>query len=143
MGLTNEELIGRLQPEVRILPENHSPRCLGSESMARGVRRPGKGGSRAPSRRDQGSDRPPAALFTELVSSLIDNVLRAQMEKSDQKARRGSWLNEMLCHYVAYGMQLSLYGKAMRSRATGDFGSMGSTRFRDHSSFDQRRGKIP
>ena len=53
------------------------------------------------------------ALFTELVASLTDNDLRAQMEMFGQKASRGSWLTQMvLCHYVAYRMQLFLYLKA-------------------------------
>ena len=41
MVLTSKELIGKLQPEVRILPATIHPRCLGSESMARGVGTPG------------------------------------------------------------------------------------------------------
>lgn len=42
MVLTNEAPIGKLQPEVPTLPANDSPSCLGSESMAPGVGKPGK-----------------------------------------------------------------------------------------------------
>ena len=86
-----EEPIGKLQPEAVILPADDSPRCLGSESMASGVEKPGNGGSRAQSGRDQGSDCHQPALFTELVSSVPDNDLRAMMETSGQKAGRASF----------------------------------------------------
>jgi hypothetical protein len=52
-------------------------------------------------------------LFTRLVTSLTDGDLRAEMEMFGQRASRGSWLVWMvLCHYVAYRMQLFLYLKA-------------------------------
>ena len=52
-------------------------------------------------------------LFTELVSSLTDSELRTEMEMFGNKGSRGSLLVSMvLCHYVAYRMQLFLYLKA-------------------------------
>jgi hypothetical protein len=52
-------------------------------------------------------------LFTNLLGSLTDSELRAEMEMFGNKASRGSWLVWMvLCHYVAYRMQLFLYLKA-------------------------------
>ena len=52
-------------------------------------------------------------LFTEMVESLTDDELRAEMEMFGNKGSRGSWLVWMvLCHYVAYRMQLFLYLKA-------------------------------
>ena len=51
-------------------------------------------------------------LFAELVEPLTDDDLRAEMEMFGAKASRGSWLVWMvLCHYVAYRMQLFLYLK--------------------------------
>lgn len=53
------------------------------------------------------------ALFTEFVASLSDSELRAEIEMFGSKASRGSWLVWMvLCHYVAYRMQLFLYLKS-------------------------------
>ena len=53
------------------------------------------------------------ALFAELVGPLTGDDLRAEMEMFGSKATRGSWLVWMvLCHYVAYRMQLFLYLKA-------------------------------
>ena len=53
------------------------------------------------------------ALFSELLGSLTDADLRDEMEMFGTKASRGSWLVWMLlCHYVAYRMQLFLYLKA-------------------------------
>ena len=52
-------------------------------------------------------------LFTQLVDPLTDLELRAEMEMFGNKGTRGSWLVWMvLCHYVAYRMQLFLYLKA-------------------------------
>jgi hypothetical protein len=52
-------------------------------------------------------------LFSELLGSLTDADLRAEMEMFGTKSSRGSWLVWMvLCHYVAYRMQLFLYLKA-------------------------------
>jgi hypothetical protein len=52
-------------------------------------------------------------LFSELLGSLTDADLRAEMEMFGSKDSRGSWLVWMvLCHYVAYRMQLFLYLKA-------------------------------
>jgi hypothetical protein len=52
-------------------------------------------------------------LFSELLGSLTDADLRAEMEMFGAKASRGSWLVWMvLCHYVAYRTQLFLYLKA-------------------------------
>jgi hypothetical protein len=52
-------------------------------------------------------------LFTELVGPLTDGELRTGMEMFGSRASRGSWLVWMvLCHYVAYRMQLFLYLKA-------------------------------
>jgi len=52
-------------------------------------------------------------LFTKLVGSLSEGELRAEMEMFGNKASRGAWLVWMvLCHYVAYRMQLFLYLKA-------------------------------
>jgi hypothetical protein len=52
-------------------------------------------------------------LFSELVESLTDDELRTEMEMFGNKGSRGSWLVWMvLCHYVAYRMQLFLYLKA-------------------------------
>ena len=51
-------------------------------------------------------------LFAELVGPLTADDLRAEMEMFGSKATRGSWLVWMvLCHYVAYRMQLFLYLK--------------------------------
>jgi hypothetical protein len=77
---------------VRILPATIHPRCLKSESLARGVgeaRRRWQPSAIWP-RSGERSAQP--ALFTKLVSSLTDNDLRAMMEMSGQKAGRGSWL---------------------------------------------------
>lgn len=52
-------------------------------------------------------------LFTQLVVSLTEDDLRAEMEIFGRTTSRGSWLVWMvLCHYVAYRMQLFLYLKA-------------------------------
>jgi hypothetical protein len=150
MVLTKEELIGKLQHEVRILlhliskvdpvmldyrptPKQRSllellqyftvfvPIHLGT--IHRGVwdlnQWRAAWGSLEPvaAERNLGEIREAIAhqpaLFTELVSSLTDHDLRAQMEIVGQKASRGSWLTWMvLCHYVAYRMQLFLYLKA-------------------------------
>jgi len=54
-----------------------------------------------------------SALFVELLGSVSDADLRNEMEMFGNKASRGSWLVWMvLCHYVAYRMQLFLYLKA-------------------------------
>jgi hypothetical protein len=54
-----------------------------------------------------------SALFVELLGSISDAELRSEMEMFGSKASRGSWLVLMvLCHYVAYRMQLFLYLKA-------------------------------
>jgi hypothetical protein len=53
------------------------------------------------------------ALFAELLGSFSDADLRTEMEMFGGKASRGSWLVSMLlCHYVAYRMQLFLYLKS-------------------------------
>ena len=50
------------------------------------------------------------AQFAELLHSCSDNGLRAEIEMFGRKARRGSWIvNLVLCHYAAYRMQLFLY----------------------------------
>ena len=52
-------------------------------------------------------------LFAESVTELTDAELRTEMEMFGRRASRGSWLVWMvLCHYVAYRMQLFLYLKA-------------------------------
>ena len=52
-------------------------------------------------------------LFMQLVDSLSEDDLRAEMEMFGRMGSRGSWLVWMvLCHYVAYRMQLFLYLKA-------------------------------
>ena len=92
MVLTSKEVIGKLQPEVGILPAHDSPRCLGSESMARGVAKPGNGGSRAQSGRDQGSDRPPARNLHRVgFVAAPTTSARALMEMSGQRLA-GAWL---------------------------------------------------
>ena len=54
-----------------------------------------------------------SALFAEVLGSLSDTDLHAEMEMFGSKASRGSWLVSLvLCHYVAYRMQLFLYLKA-------------------------------
>lgn len=54
-----------------------------------------------------------SALFKEQLGSFSDADLRAEMEMFGSKASRGSWLVGMLlCHYVAYRMQLFMYLKA-------------------------------
>lgn len=59
-------------------------------------------------------------LFAELVASLTDDELRAEIEMFGSKASRGSWLVWMvLCHYVAYRMQLFLYLKACGRKELG------------------------
>ena len=92
MVLSNEELIGKLPPEVRILPANDSPRCRGSESMPRGVAKPGNGGSRAQSGRDQGSDRPPARILQRVA--LVDPLERSARHDGDvwPEGWQGAWL---------------------------------------------------
>jgi len=61
----------------------------------------------------QGAVASQPALFVQLVGSLTESDLRAAMEMFGQTASRGSWLVWMvLCHYVAYRMQLFLYLKA-------------------------------
>jgi hypothetical protein len=53
------------------------------------------------------------ALFAELVESLTEDELRAEMEMFGRTTSRGEWLVWMvLCHYVAYRMQLFLYLKS-------------------------------
>jgi hypothetical protein len=52
-------------------------------------------------------------LFTQLVESLSEEDLRTEMEMFGRSGSRGSWLVWMvLCHYVAYRMQLFVYLKA-------------------------------
>ena len=52
------------------------------------------------------------ALFAELLGPCSDADLRAEIEMFGRKASRGSMLvNLVLCHYVAYRMQLFLYLK--------------------------------
>jgi hypothetical protein len=52
-------------------------------------------------------------LFTQLVESLSEEDLRTKMEMFGRSGSRGSWLVWMvLCHYVAYRMQLFVYLKA-------------------------------
>ena len=52
------------------------------------------------------------ALFAELLGSCSDADLRAEIEMFGRKASRGATLvNLVLCHYVAYRMQLFLYLK--------------------------------
>lgn len=52
-------------------------------------------------------------LFAKLVKPLTDRDLRTEMEMFGQKSSRGEWLVWMvLCHYVAYRMQLFQYLKA-------------------------------
>jgi hypothetical protein len=54
-----------------------------------------------------------SGLFAELLGSMSDADLRTEMEMFGSKNSRGSWLVWMLlCHYVAYRMQLFLYLKA-------------------------------
>jgi hypothetical protein len=54
-----------------------------------------------------------SGLFTELVSSMSDADLRSELEMFGIRASRGSWIvNLVLCHYVAYRMQLFLYLKS-------------------------------
>ena len=54
-----------------------------------------------------------AALFVELLGSRSDADFRAELEMFGRKASGGSWIvNLVLCHYVAYRMQLFLYLKA-------------------------------
>jgi hypothetical protein len=54
-----------------------------------------------------------SALFVELLGSISDADLRSAMEMFGNRASRGSRLVWMvLCHYVAYRMQLFLYLKA-------------------------------
>jgi hypothetical protein len=53
------------------------------------------------------------ALFSELLDPCSDAHLRADLEMFGTKGSRGSWIvNLMLCHYVAYRMQLFLYLKS-------------------------------
>jgi hypothetical protein len=53
------------------------------------------------------------ALFRELVEPLSDTELQAPMEMFGNKASRVAWIIQIvLCHYVAYRMQLFLYLKA-------------------------------
>ena len=53
------------------------------------------------------------ALFTELLDPCSDDDLRAEIELFGNKASRGSTIVSLvLCHYVAYRMQLFLYLKA-------------------------------
>jgi hypothetical protein len=53
------------------------------------------------------------ALVRELVEPLSDDDLQATMEMFGRKASRTEWLIQIvLCHYVAYRMQLFLYLKA-------------------------------
>jgi hypothetical protein len=54
-----------------------------------------------------------SALFAELLGSCSDADLRAEIGVFGNKASRGSMLvGLVLCHYVAYRMQLFLYLKA-------------------------------
>ena len=54
-----------------------------------------------------------AALFADLLGSCSDADLRAEIEMFGRKGSRGSmFVNLVLCHYVAYRMQLFLYLKA-------------------------------
>lgn len=54
-----------------------------------------------------------SALFVELLGSYSDADFRVELEMFGRKASRGSWIvNLVLCHYVAYRMQLFLYLKA-------------------------------
>lgn len=53
------------------------------------------------------------ALFEELFGSASDEDMRAEIEMFGRKASRGSMIVSLvLCHYVAYRMQLFLYLKA-------------------------------
>jgi len=53
------------------------------------------------------------ALIAEVLDSLSDEDLRAEMDMFGSKASRGSWLVWLvLCHYTAYRMQLFLYLKS-------------------------------
>jgi hypothetical protein len=53
------------------------------------------------------------ALFAELVGSCSDVDMRAEITMFGNKASRGWWFVWMvLCHYVAYRMQVFLYLKA-------------------------------
>ena len=52
-------------------------------------------------------------LFAELLDSVSDADLRAEIEMFGRKASRGSLIVSLvLCHYAAYRMQLFLYLKA-------------------------------
>jgi len=52
-------------------------------------------------------------LFAELLGSCSDADLRAEIEMFGHRASRGSMIVSLvLCHYVAYRMQLFLYLKA-------------------------------
>lgn len=52
-------------------------------------------------------------LFAELLGSLSDADLRAEIEMFGSRASRGSmFVSLVLCHYAAYRMQLFLYLKA-------------------------------
>ena len=54
-----------------------------------------------------------AELLAELVGSCTDAELRAEIEMFGIKRSRGAmFVNLVLCHYVAYRMQLFLYLKA-------------------------------
>jgi hypothetical protein len=54
-----------------------------------------------------------AALFADGLGKLPDTDLRAEIEMFGSKSSRGSWLVSLvLCHSVAYRMQLFLYLKA-------------------------------
>ncbi len=54
-----------------------------------------------------------SAMFAELLGSCSDADLRAEVEMFGHKASRGSMIVSLvLCHYVAYRMQLFLYLKA-------------------------------
>jgi hypothetical protein len=54
-----------------------------------------------------------SALFAELLGSCSDADLRTEIEMFGRKGSRGSmFVNLVLCHYVAYRMQLFLYLKA-------------------------------
>ena len=150
MLLTQEELIGKLQHEVRILlhliskvdpvmldyrptPKQRSLRELLEyftvfvpihlETIHRGVLDLNRWRAAWRSEETVAAERNLAEiteavarqpeLFRELVPSLTDHDLRAPMEMFGQTASRGSWLTGMvLCHYVAYRMQLFLYLKA-------------------------------
>ena len=54
-----------------------------------------------------------SGFFAEVLGSCSDTELRTEMEIFGNKGSRGSlWVSLVLCHYVAYRMQVFLYLKA-------------------------------